>query len=302
MPDRPDPPGGALLGGKYRLVRPIGQGGMGVVYEAEHVGIGRRVAVKFLLPELIGNAETLARFQQEARLAATISDEHVVDILDNGADELRGPYFVMEMLDGENLESLMRREGKLAVQRARTILGQVLRALRAAHRKGIVHRDLKPANVFLIRRSRARDQVKVLDFGISKSIDPSGAAVRLTRTGFVAGTPVYMSPEQASGKKSIDARSDLYSAGVLLFEMLTAQVPFDGDSYNEVIFKVVSESPPPARSLRADVPPALERVLEVALAKDPNERFATADAFLEVLEGTAPSAPPTGPPAPDPSA
>ncbi|MEK6607462.1 MAG: serine/threonine-protein kinase, partial [Myxococcota bacterium] len=198
---------GHLLAGKYRVVKPLGVGGMGQVFVVEHVGIGRRFALKVLLPEFRGNKELVARFEREARMAAGISHEHVVQVTDVDFDEQGSPFFVMELLEGESLEDVIARDAPLPLGRAVAILDQVLDGLGAAHARGIVHRDLKPANVFLAKGGKL-PKVKLLDFGISKQATQDPADVGLTRTGMVMGTPQYMAPEQARGSRDVDHRVD----------------------------------------------------------------------------------------------
>ena len=240
----------------------IGQGGMGVVYRAHHLSLDLDVAVKFLHPHMADNVDAVRRFLQEARLAAKIKHPNVVQIYDTGRDERGRAYIVMEYLEGESLRSRIQR-GRIAEGESVAILAQMLEGLDEAHRVGVVHRDIKPANVFLSRQGR----VKIVDFGIAKAI--GGAS--LTGTGTHIGTPEYMSPEQADGSP-VDARSDLYNAGLVLFEMLTGKVPFKGSTPVSTLYMQVHQPPPPVPGVSRTVGAALAR----ALAKSPAERFQTA--------------------------
>ncbi|MBI2896814.1 MAG: protein kinase [Deltaproteobacteria bacterium] len=275
---------GDIVDGKYRIVRQIGQGGMGSVYEAENITLGRSLALKVLEPHLARSAALVERFMREARAAATVTHPNVVYVFDVGwLQDGRLPYIAMELLDGQSLASAVK-AGGLQVARAAAIAAQILDALEAAHAKGIIHRDLKPANVFLLRG----DVVKVLDFGISKMV---GASDKLTATGSVLGTPSYMSPEQARGARAVDHRTDLYGVGAILYEMLSGTAPYEGDSYNEILFKIATESPQPIASVRPDVPEAVANLLDRSLRRNPAERFSTAremrDALIAVI-GAAP--------------
>jgi serine/threonine-protein kinase len=260
---------GDVVGGKYRIVRRIGQGGMGSVYEAENVSLGRSLALKFLEPHLAKSPALVERFMREARAAATLTHPNVVYVFDVGwLEDGKLPYMAMELLGGQTLSAALQ-SGGLAIERAVTITLQILDALDAAHDKGIVHRDLKPANVFLMRG----DVVKVLDFGISKML---GTGDKLTATGSVLGTPSYMSPEQARGAKTTDHRTDLYGVGAILYEMLSGVAPYEGDSYNEILFKIATENPLPITTIRPDAPPPLVAFLDRAMRRNPDERFAGA--------------------------
>jgi len=286
---------GSTLNERYDVTRKIGEGGMGVVYEAKHTLIGKRVAIKVLLDKYAQKADIVARLQQEARLASSIGHEHIVDITDFGETVDGRTYVVMEFLEGESLAQLLAREGPLPPARAVTIARQVSSALGAAHGKGIVHRDVKPENVFICRRNE-RDFVKVVDFGISKAIRPSegedghgSSSPRLTHTGMVLGTPLYMSPEQARGEDDLDHRIDVYAVGVILYELLTGEVPFRGTNYLNVISQVLSVEPKTPSQVRPDlsISPALESVVLKAMAKDRHHRYASMvelDADLARLE------------------
>jgi serine/threonine-protein kinase len=277
---------GTVLGDRYRIIRRLGEGGMGTVYEAEHTSIGRRVAVKVLHPEYARKQELVERFELEARAAGSIGHEHIVAVLDFGTHE-QVPYIAMEFLHGENLADVVERVRVLPVEIAAAIVGQVLAALAAAHAKGIVHRDLKPENVFLQRRGHGEpDVVKLLDFGISKFTGDENAVSRsLTRTGVLMGTPVYMSPEQALARKDVDHRADLYAAGVLLYLLVTGRLPFDAESHAELLMAIVYRKPPPTPPTELDptLPKALEDIIFKALEPERDLRFGSAAEFLEAL-------------------
>jgi serine/threonine-protein kinase len=264
-----------VLGGKYRLVRPIGAGGMGTVWEAEHVEIGHKVAVKLMHLESTRDAERVARFRREAHVAGNLGHDNICNVLDIGMSEEHGLYLVMPLLRGRSLAKLLDEVGTLPTERALDITAQVLDALGAAHAAGIVHRDLKPDNVFVGRVGDRDDFVKVLDFGISKVSAVEGSAP-LTQTGIVLGTPDYMAPEQARGRKDLDARVDLWAAGVMLYEMLSGKRPFAGDSVNEIIVNIVTEDFTPLGKLRPETPTPVDAIVTRALARDREERFADA--------------------------
>ncbi|MBN1774246.1 MAG: serine/threonine protein kinase [Deltaproteobacteria bacterium] len=272
---------GQVFEERYRILRLIGEGGMGAVYEAEHVVVGRHVAVKLLHPDMARNAQIVTRFHNEARAAGSIGNEHIIEVLDFGKQP--APYLVMEYLDGRSLSQLLEQEGPLSPSRAAALLIQVLEALEAAHAKGIVHRDLKPENVFLVRK-QDRDHVKLLDFGISKLQTTDPQSGHLTQTGTILGTPYYMSPEQALGAKDLDHLTDIYSAGVILYECLTGKLPFAAENYNMLLVKIISDPPPPPRSFRPDLPEALEQITLKAMAQDRPLRFPSARAFAEALQ------------------
>lgn len=270
---------GALLGNKYRLDRLLGQGGMGAVYQAENVDIGRRVAVKVLLPEVAADADALARFRTEARAAAAIGHPGIAEVIDFGTTPEGGAYLVMEYLEGETLGARLRRAGPLDVETVGWLADELLAAVAAAHGKGVIHRDLKPDNVFLVEQPvRA---VKVLDFGISKF--HHAGQPHLTRTGTVMGTPAYMSPEQARGAKDVGPQSDLYAVGALLFEALTGTPAFPGESYNEILAKVLTEPHPSLRQARPDAPPALVAAVDRLLSKAVADRPADAQEARALL-------------------
>jgi serine/threonine protein kinase/TolA-binding protein len=265
---------GTLLAGRYRIKTLCGEGGMGRVYEAEHVEIGRRVAVKVLHPAYSRTPEVVERFRREARAASKAGHPNIVDVTDSGMTSDGSFFFVMEFVEGVELGLIIFKEGPLATGRALHIGAQMCDALQAAHNAGIIHRDLKPENILLITNKGQPDFVKVLDFGIAKSAEVEETAKsgrRLTRPGVAMGTPEYMAPEQAAGKPA-DPRSDIYAVGSILYEMLTGKPPYDGDNVMEVLHKKANESPAPLRSLRPDVTDPVEQLVERAMARSPAAR------------------------------
>ena len=288
---------GTLLLDRYRLLKKLGEGGMGTVYLAEHVTIKKRCAIKLLNPEYAHKQDLVERFLQEARAASMIAHENVVEITDFGAAPNGSVFFVMEMLIGEDLSDTIRREAPLPWSRVAPMALQICRALGAAHGKGIVHRDMKPENCFRIERSGNRDFIKVLDFGIAKvtSDDPDGTAGRLTSTGMIFGTPTYMSPEQAQGQR-VDHRSDIYALGVILYELLTGKVPFSADNFMGILTKHMFDDPlrPSEVAPQAGISEEVEALVLKALQKDRGFRFQTmqelADAIMAVGTGADPVA------------
>ncbi|MGA7122785.1 MAG: protein kinase [Polyangiaceae bacterium] len=267
---------GDVIAGKYRVERVLGAGGMGVVLAAHHLGLDKMVAVKFLLPEMLGHHDVVARFAREARAAARITNEHVARVFDVGALDDGAPYLVMEFLDGIDLGQWLKERGPLPTAQAVDFLLQGCEAVAEAHDLGIVHRDLKPANMFWTRRLDGGPCIKVLDFGISKFSgigDRSGSNLSFTRTAAVVGTPFYMSPEQMESSKEVDGRSDIWALGVILFELLTGKVPFDGQTLPEVCVKIATHSPPPIRRIRGDAPEGIEKAILRCLEKDREKRF-----------------------------
>jgi eukaryotic-like serine/threonine-protein kinase len=276
-PDPHDPLLGAVLAGRYEVRARVGEGGMGAVYEGRHTVLGKRVAIKVLLEKFHEKTDLVARLLQEARLASAIGHEHIVDVTDYGTTADGRSFVVMEYLEGESLAQAVMREAPLPVARCLRIARQVVSALGAAHDKGIVHRDVKPENVFLLRRGE-QDFVKVMDFGVSKAVrsrDEGGELLRLTRTGMVLGTPLYMSPEQARGGEDVDGRADIWAVGVMLYECLTGEVPFRANNYLGVISQVLTQAVEPPSSLRPElgIPEAVEKVVMRAMEKDREKRY-----------------------------
>ncbi len=279
---------GDVLAGKYRVERILGAGGMGVVVAAHHIQLDEKVALKFLIPEALGNAEALARFEREARAAVKIKSEHVARVSDVGKLENGAPYMVMEYLEGDDVSTLLQQQGTLPVEQAVDFILQTCEAIAEAHTLGIVHRDLKPANLFCIRRRDGQLSIKVLDFGISKltlgAADGSGNRdMGMTRTTAVIGSPIYMSPEQMKSSRNVDARTDIWSLGVIFFELLTGRVPFEGDTVTELAIRIATEPAPPLSAFRAGLPPGLEPVVAGCLAKSPDQRFQNVGALAASL-------------------
>jgi eukaryotic-like serine/threonine-protein kinase len=267
---------GDLLAGKYRIDKILGVGGMGVVVAAHHVRLDEKVAIKFLLPEALGNAEAMARFEREARAAVKIKSEHVARVIDVGTLENGSPYMVMDYLEGRDLGDWIRLSGALPIQQAVEFVLQACEAIAEAHGLGIIHRDLKPANLYVVTRADGLLAVKVLDFGISKvtSLGASGADMGMTKTKAVMGSPLYMSPEQMQSTRDVDARTDIWALGVILYELLTGRVPFNGETFAELVMKIGTAPPESLCGLRADVPPALEAAVLRCLEKDRTKRYA----------------------------
>ncbi len=278
-----DPHIGKLLDGKYRIDAFISGGGMGSVYRATHVMLGKTVAVKVIRGELVTSDDVVRRFQREARAASTLNHPNIVTVYDLGQADDGTLYIAMEFIDGPSLKEAIRRDGPMAPGRAVEILRQVASALALAHQNQIIHRDLKSQNLMLTADPHGRTMVKLVDFGIAKTFDEP--AVQLTEAGFVLGTPHYMSPEQAAGTV-VDHRADLYSLGVILYEMLAGEVPFGEASTTSILVKLMTEMPEPPSRRRRDVvvPAALEAIAMRCLEKDPDRRFQSATEFAEALD------------------
>jgi serine/threonine protein kinase len=260
--------------------------------------IGRKVALKAIHPELSRNPEVVSRFMTEAKSVNQIGNEHIVDVMDFGTTTQGEFYFIMEFLQGESLSDRLRRERVFEPNRALGIAAQVADALAASHSHGIVHRDLKPENIFLINRGQSRDFVKVLDFGLAKLTQGGEKVNHKTRTGSVMGTPYYMAPEQCEGRDNVDHRADIYSLGVILFEMMTGSVPFGGEGYGEIIVKHLTQAPPSPRDLNPMLQPVHEALALRALVKPRDGRFQTMAAFRAALldpDGFASEAGPRAP-------
>jgi serine/threonine-protein kinase len=280
-----DPLIGEVVDGRYKVVSAIGHGGMGRVYYAEHTRLNKPFALKFLLGDLTQNQEMVKRFRREAESMSRLNHPHCVSVSDFGENQNGHLYLAMEYLEGQDLAKMMRKEGPIDPRRAAKVARQVCEGLEEAHSQGIVHRDLKPENIMLVRRGSDPDFVKILDFGLAKlleqSQDENGTA--LTSLGIVHGTPPYMSPEQANGD-TLDGRSDLYSLGVILFQMATGRLPFEKPSAMEVMLAHVRQKPPKPREFRPDIPPALESLILRSLEKNRDDRFATARDMAKALQ------------------
>ena len=282
----------AMIGrqvGSYRIAKLLGEGGMGAVYLGEHPAIGSKVAIKMLHAQYATKQTVVDRFFNEARSVNLIGHDNIVKILDFDVTDEGRHYFVMEFLHGVPLQALLKSGRPVPLERAGPILLQCCRALQAAHDRGIVHRDFKPDNVFLVEQAGRRDVVKLVDFGIAKLAVEIGGGN--TQTGAVMGTPAYMSPEQAAGEASIDARSDLYSVGVTLFQMATGKLPFAdaGPSFGKILVAHLQQPPPLPRSIEPQVPEELERIILRTLEKKPEDRYGSMselhDALLACMEG-----------------
>lgn len=275
---------GRVVEGKYRIDALLGSGGMGAVFSAENLRIGKSVAIKILLRAYAKDSESERRFYREARMAGSLGHPNIVEVFDMGALENGQPFQVMELLRGETLASRLKTEGALAFDEALHVAEQVLSALSAAHQKGVVHRDLKPENIFLSARAEER-VAKLLDFGISKNLSRGeDETLSLTRPGAVVGTPYYLSPEQARGD-SVDHRADLWAMGVVLYEMLTGQLPYKAENYNRLIVKILTTRPEPLRELRPAIDTALEDIVLRALSHEPKDRFQSAAEMRAAIRG-----------------
>lgn len=277
---------GDVLDGKYEILRLIGEGGMGAVYEAEHRGMGRRVAVKIILArDLQKKRAHIKRFHREARAAGSVDSRHIAQVLDTGTLEDGRPFMVMELLVGEDLGQLLRRIGPLPPEVAAAVVAQACRGLTQAHDVGVIHRDLKPANVFLAERD-GEIVVKLIDFGIAKfdvELDNFKDST-LTKTGSLLGSPLYMSPEQARGKRKIDQRADLWSLGVVLYRALCGRTPYQEiEALGDLIITICSTPVPPIQDFAPWVPPDVAEVLHKALKLHPDARYQTASEMADAL-------------------
>jgi serine/threonine protein kinase len=297
MMEDEDPFVGQLIGERYRVIKRIGEGGMGMVYLAEHEAIEKKLAIKVLKDQYAQREDVVARFQQEAKSASRVKHEGVLEVFDFGRTLDHRFYIAMELLDGRDLAFVLEKEQRLVPMRAVRIAVQVARALTAAHQKGIVHRDLKPENIFVRVGDDGREYIKIVDFGIAQlraegedASDPNAKVQgrKLTKTGMIFGTPEYMSPEQASGK-SIDQRVDIYALGIIMFEMLAGRTPFQGETFMAILTAHLTE-PTPSLSATAQggfvCSPELEVVVQKALAKKPDDRYKSMNELVDALLGT----------------
>jgi serine/threonine protein kinase len=270
---------GRVLIDKYEILRPIGEGGMGIVYEAKQKSIEKKVAVKFLFPTIRASDDVMARFHNEAKVAASISHKNIRDILDMDKTPDGNPFIVMEYLEGRSLGKIIKNRGKLSSSTAARIALQILSALRGVHSMGIVHRDLKPDNVFITQQAGGEELVKIVDFGISHLLRPlEGRELIQTKDDAIVGTPKYLSPEQAASEK-VDERTDLYAVGTILYEMVTGRHPFEEKNYNKIIVSILTREPEPPSVLNRDLPLDFEAIILKAMRKEPYNRFQTAAEF-----------------------
>jgi eukaryotic-like serine/threonine-protein kinase len=294
---------GQTIGGKYEVRSQLGSGGMGSVFEAVHLGIGRRCAVKILNANQLQKKDAVRRFHHEARAAARIGHPNICEVYDFGTLEDGRPYLVMEKLVGETWADLIAREGGLPFADVIDVMRQVLSGLYAAHENGIIHRDIKPENVFLSKRVGCPPVAKLLDFGVSKMMthhpqSKDDGDLEMTRTGIVLGTPYYLAPEQARGDRNLDARVDLYACGVMLYEALTGKRPFVAANYNALLIQILTGAPRPIRELRKDIPPDLAAIVEKSMSRERHQRYQSAVDFqadLQQAELAAPSRAPSNP-------
>jgi serine/threonine-protein kinase len=280
---------GETIAQKYQVEKVIGEGGMGLVVSAFHVGLHQRVAIKFLHADAVDQGGASERFRREARAAAKIRSEHVCRVLDVGTLENGIPYMVMEYLEGHDLAMELDQKGKLAPAEAIDYILQACEALAEAHVAGIVHRDLKPANLFLSQRPDGSRAIKVLDFGVSKSRTDSGISLALTKTASLIGSPIYMSPEQLESAKDVDARTDIWALGCILYELVTGRTPFNGETIPQLVNSVLYSEPPTFEALGLSVPMGFDAVVRHALAKDRDQRFASIAEFTQELAPLAPA-------------
>jgi serine/threonine-protein kinase len=273
---------GALVAGKYQVERVLGVGGMGVVLLAHHLELGQRVAIKYLRNELLSDTTMVGRFRREARAAAALQSEHAVRVYDVSPPDAEPPYIVMEYLRGEDLSDILA-TGGVSIEDAIDYVIQACAAIAEAHAVGIVHRDLKPSNLFLARRRDGTRVLKVLDFGISKISARIAGAVENTTTTSVKGTPTYMSPEQLESVTDLDGRTDVWTLGVILYELLTGRPPFDAETMAQLCVKIISKPHAPPSMWRAGIPPELDAVVGKCLEKDRGKRYPTALAFADAL-------------------
>ncbi len=277
---------GEKLGGRYKVRGVLGKGGMGMVYDAEHIGLRRHVAIKVMNSARSRTHVAVQRFEREARAAGAIGHPNICEVFDLGTTDDGRPYLVMEKLVGMTLADRLERYGPLPIEDVVDVAVQVLAGLSAAHEKGFLHRDIKPDNIFLAERRGLPPIVKILDFGVSKPMRDDGSTDEefdLTRTGMVMGTPYYMSPEQAQGERDLDGRVDVYATGVVMYEALTGRRPFSAPNYGSLLLAILNTVPRPISEFRPSTPPALEQIVMLAMHKDRNVRYPSANAMLRDL-------------------
>ena len=286
------PQAGEVVGGKFVIERVLGVGGMGVVVAAHHNHLDKTVAIKFLRRDAAKDELAVNRFLREARAVTVLQSEHVVRVMDAGRLDDGLPYLVMEYLNGLDLDQVLAQRGQLPLEEAVEYLLQSMEAVADAHAAGIVHRDLKPSNLFVTTRADGSPLVKVLDFGISKAFDATGAnQVSLTATSMTLGSPLYMSPEQVRSSKTVDARTDIWALGIIAYELLAGVQPFEAETVTGLCAKIVADEPPPLRSIRPDVPPGFEAIVLRCLEKNPASRYAS---VVDLAAALRPFASPEG--------
>lgn len=274
-----------VLQDKYRIVRKLGEGGMGEVYEVHNELIGKRLAIKCLHPQFTRDTKAVGRFMREAQTAIKVRNEHIIEVFDVGVLPDGCPFILMEYLEGRELADVIELEGPLSVGRVVRIVQQVCDALTAVHAEHIVHRDLKPQNILLLTRKSNPDFVKVLDFGVSKVRESADDVLdSLTRTGALIGTPHYMAPEQSKGHKNTDHRADIYALGVIMYLALVGRVPFDGETLPDLIMNIMMQTPVPPMEIRTDIPAAFNDIVLKAFHKNPDERFTSAQELSHALD------------------
>jgi serine/threonine-protein kinase len=276
---------GQVIAGKYQVQGVLGEGGMGVVVSAWHLGLEQRVAIKLLLTHMRqSDSSALERFQREARAAARIQSEHVCRVLDTGHLEDGTPFLVMEYLEGADLSDELVRRGRFETLDAVRYVREACVALMHAHQAGVIHRDLKPANLFLVQRADGSRMIKVLDFGVSKSISSTGAPnLTLTKTSAMVGSPIYMSPEQLNSSKDVDGRTDIWALGIILYELIAGRTPFYGESIAQLVNAVLNTEPETMANLSIELPQGLEQVMRKALSKARDQRYASARELYNAL-------------------
>lgn len=281
---------GEIFEEKYRVERLLGAGGMGFVVEATHLGLDRKVAIKFMRRETREVPEAAVRFLREARACANLTSHHVVRVFDNGISRTGEPYLVMELLRGEDLAHVLKREKRIAPAQAAAWVLEACDAVAEAHRAGIVHRDLKPANLFLAENAASERQIKVLDFGVSKLLGESAVSALTSRSAFV-GSPRYMSPEQTQSNAHIDSRTDIWALGIVLYELTSGTTPFEATNPVGLAAAILTQDVPPLRARCPDVPAAFEKIVMRCLAKKPDDRYASIESLVEALRSMSSIAP-----------